>query len=266
MHEFSLLTLNGFGLPFFLAHGRWPRLVRELERHPRTVLCLQEVQQNHYLNILLRGLTRYPHHAFRRRQLAPHGGLFTASQLPLRKHDFVPYLERGRWWSAAAGDRYLGKGMLAVHLLAADLPITVLNTHLNANYSGDWRPTNGYARVLARQVDQLCAWVRQQPASSLVVVCGDFNFPRRSHLYRDLVADAGLTDLLADDPRPTYRPFGPIPARFALPIDFVLYRPPAGVPVRARADLLDIEDSRAHHPRGRFLTDHRALTLHVQWP
>ena len=70
---------------------------------------------------------------------------------------------------------------------------------------------------------------------------------------------------MADDPRPTYRPFGGIPAKWALPIDFVLVRPPSHIAVDMKADILPIEDSAALHPRRRFLSDHCALTLHLTW-
>lgn len=265
MNDFTLLTLNAFGLPMFLASRRWPRLVRELHKHPVSVLCLQEIQQNHYLRQLLSGLTGYEHFAYHPNRLAPRGGLFTASRLPIERHDFSPYEETGRWLSAAAGDRFLGKGFLVTHLQVGNLPIAILNTHLNANYSGDWSPANGFARVLQDQVKQLAAWVQVQPREALIVICGDFNFPRPSFLYQALMHDTGLVDPLADDPRPTYRPFGGIPAKWALPIDFVLVRPPSHIAVDMKADILPIEDSAALHPRRRFLSDHCALTLHLTW-
>lgn len=260
-----MLTLNAFGLPFFLARPRWPRLVRELHRHPKSVLCLQEIQQNHYLRLLLRGLTGYRHFAYHPQRLAPKGGLFTASQLPLERSHFSAYHHRGRWLSAAAGDRYLGKGWLATHFQWGGVSLSVLNTHLNANYSGDWSPANGFARILRGQVQQLTQWVRGQPREALLIVCGDFNFPRESFLYEELVRDSGLTDPLADDPRPTYRPFSVIPARYALPIDFVFVRPPADVRLKVHADILTFEDSTAQHARRRFLSDHCALTLNLEW-
>lgn len=266
MPHFSLLTLNSFGLPFYLARSRLPRLIRELRRNPQSILCLQEVQQNHYLHLLLRGLTGYSHFAYHAGRLAPRGGLLTASQHPLERNHFTAYQQRGRWLSAAVGDRMLDKGLLVTHLRVHGVPVTVVNTHLNANYSGDWSPANAFARILREQVRQLAHWVNTQPADSLVIACGDFNFPRHSFLYDELLASSGLTDPLADDPRPTYRPFGMIPSKYALPIDFVLYRAPAGLPFSLAADIFPLEDSAHTAPRRRFLSDHNALTLHLAWP
>jgi endonuclease/exonuclease/phosphatase family metal-dependent hydrolase len=266
MVQFSLLTLNAFGLPFYLARRRLPLLIRELQHHPRTVLCVQEVQQNHYLQLFLSGLTGYSHFAFHPSRLAPKGGLLTASQLPLAHSQFLVYRQRGRWLSSAIGDRYLDKGLLAVHLTVGGVAVSVLNTHLNANYSGDWSPANAVARILREQVRQLAHWVHDQPPEALVIVCGDFNFPRDSFLYSELMAESGLTDPLAADPRPTYRPFGPIPAKYALPIDFVLYRAPAGLNLIAAADIFPVEDRAQADARQRFLSDHNALTLNLTWP
>jgi endonuclease/exonuclease/phosphatase family metal-dependent hydrolase len=266
MPHLSLLALNTFGLPFYLARSRLVRLIRELHRHPKSVLCLQEVQQNHYLRLLLRGLNAYPHFVYRPGRLAPKGGLLTASQWPLEHSYFSAYRQLGRWLGPAAGDRFLEKGLLAAHLRVHGLPVTVLNTHLNANYSGDWSPANPFARILRAQVRQLAQWVQAQPHDSLVIVCGDFNFPRGSFLYHELLAESGLTDPLADDPRPTYRPFGLIPARYALAIDFVLYRAPAGLELNLSADVFPLEDSAHSHTRRRSLSDHNALTLSLSWP
>ena len=266
MPRFSLLTLNSFGLPFFVAWRRLPRLMRELHRHSASVICLQEIQQNSYLPLVVRGLSGYRHFAFHPNRFAPKGGLLTASRLALESSLFSLYHNRGRWLSVTFGDRFLGKGMLATHLRIGGRRLAVVNTHLNANYSGDWSPNNSFARIQREQVAQLAAWARAQPEDVLVVVGGDFNFPRGSFLYDELLATSGLTDPLANDPRPTYRPFSVIPSKWALPIDFVFIRVPPRLNVSVKADIITIEDTCAPIVRRRFLTDHCALTLVLTWP
>jgi endonuclease/exonuclease/phosphatase family metal-dependent hydrolase len=265
MPHFSLLTLNSFGLPFFLARRRLPRLVRELHQQSAAVICLQEVQQNAYLALFRQGLRRHGHHAFQPSRFAPMGGLLTASRLPLEGSGFSQFRHHGRWLSPSFGDRFLRKGLLAARLLIEGQALVVLNTHLNANYSGDWSPGNSFARILRTQVRQLAAVVRAQPPDAVVVVCGDFNFPRRSFLYEELMARSGLHDPLAHDPRPTYRPFPLVPAKWAIPIDFVLVRIPPTLAASVRADIMPMEDSAAATPRQRFLSDHCALTLELSW-
>ena len=49
MPAFSLLTLNSFGLPFFLGWRRMGILARELNQRDDTVLCLQEIQHDAYV-------------------------------------------------------------------------------------------------------------------------------------------------------------------------------------------------------------------------
>ena len=78
-----------------------------------------------------------------------------------------------------------------------ELPIVVLNTHLTANYSGDWRSDNRYTRNERCQLEQLAETVRAQSADTLVLVAGDFNIPRGSGLYHEFMQASGLTDPLA---------------------------------------------------------------------
>jgi endonuclease/exonuclease/phosphatase family metal-dependent hydrolase len=264
MFQFSLLTLNTFGLPW-LAAQRLPRLVRELRRHSSAVICLQEIHQNAYLPVLKRELSGYPHFIFQPNRLAPKGGLLTASRVALEDNSFFPYQHRGRWMSTAFGDRFLHKGLLSTTLRMGGHSVVVANTHLNANYFADWSPTNRAALIQHGQVRQLADWVCAQPDDVLVVVCGDFNFPRGSYLYEELLVSSGLTDPLAHDPRPTYRPFPLVPSKWALPIDFVFLRVPPSLNVTVRADIRTIEDSGAPSGWRRFLTDHCALTLDLTW-
>ena len=61
MNEFSLLSLNTFGIPFFLGWGRLARLASELDNNGTAIICLQEIQQNAYVSLLARSLTTFPH-------------------------------------------------------------------------------------------------------------------------------------------------------------------------------------------------------------
>ena len=63
--------------------------------------------------------------------------------------DPVPTGCRERPRAALLADR------MATRFVQAGVPIVVLNTHLNANYSGDWRPTNRYTHNEREQLRQL---------------------------------------------------------------------------------------------------------------
>lgn len=266
MAEFSLLSLNTFGLPLFLGLGRLVRLTRQLDRYPASVLCFQEIQQNAYVPFLKRGLPDYPHRAFESSFFAPKGGLFTAARVPLQTTQFVPYENRGRFFSAGIADWALNKGVLLSNFAIQDQPIVVMNTHLHANYAGHWHPDNAMSRIQRDQVAHLAAMVNEQPRDAIVIVCGDFNFPRSTYLYDELLGACELQDPLADDPRPTYRPFPLMKnEKWSLPIDFVFVRAPLHRDVAVHADIVEIEDETRTFAPQRFLTDHNALTLELTW-
>jgi hypothetical protein len=265
MGEFSLLSLNTFGIPFYLGWGRLGRLTRELDRLHVTAICLQEIQQNAYAHLIQRGLTSYPHSAFERYRYAPKGGLAVFARLPWIEQRFEVYNDRGAWHSISFADWALYKGIQSVSFDVDGLPVTVLNTHLNANYSGVWHQNNRLARILHRQVQQLDQAIRSFPEESLVILCGDFNFPRHSFLYEELVEQNDLVDPLAEDQRHTYRPFPLVPSKWKTSLDYVLVRRPARMELQVQADLIAIEDTTKLLPIQRFLTDHNALVLRARW-
>jgi len=144
------------------------------------------------------------------------------------------------------------------------LEVVVLNTHLSANYRGDWAGKNRYIRTERNQLAQLAEIVGREPAEALVIICGDFNVPRDSSLYSEFVRAAGVLDPLAGDARPTYRPLPGVPARYALPIDFTFVR----APKLAGLDITSEQRFAERVPFGggqNYLSDHIGLELRVRW-
>jgi len=264
-NEFSLLSLNTFGLPFFLGWNRLERLANELNSHDTTIICLQEIQQNAYAPLLARCLKTYPYRAVYPHIYAPKGGLGIYSRLPLDQQRFEVYEDRGLQWLITFSDWALYKGVLIAHLKVQELEIVVLNTHLNANYTGDWHSKNPLASTEHRQVQQLTRLVEELPAEAFIIVCGDFNFPRNSFLYEELVTHNRLSDPLSDDPRSTYRPFPLVPSKWNTSLDYVLFRAPHETEFQVQADIVVFEDRTKKHAFQRFLTDHCALTLQIRW-
>ena len=265
MNEFSLLSLNTFGIPFFLSSKRLERLASELDQLGPTIACLQEIQQNAYAPLLARHLPSYPQRAIFPHIYAPKGGLGVFSRVPLLQQRFEPYPDRGLRFFITFADWALYKGVLVVHLQIEGVDVFILNTHLNANYSGDWHHKNPLALVQLGQVQKVSSLLEEMPADTLTILCGDLNFPRASFLYNELVIQNGLTDPLSDDPRPTYRPFPLVPSRWKTSLDYILFRIPQGKDFNVQADILPIEDSNQKSALRRFLTDHCALTLKVRW-
>jgi len=263
--ELSLLSLNTFGIPFFLSWRRLIRLASELEQLGPTVVCLQEIQQNAYPPLLIRHLATYPYRAIFPHIYAPKGGLGTFSRIPLIQQRFEPYLDRGLRFFITFADWALFKGVLVILLQIDGLDIFVLNTHMNANYSGVWHRKNPLALVQRKQVQKISALLEELPAEALIILCGDFNFPRTSFLYEELVTKNELIDPLRDDPRPTYRPLPLVSSSWKTSLDYILYRIPRGKDFSVCADILPIEDSSQKSSLRRFLTDHCALTLNIRW-
>lgn len=261
MQSFSLLSLNAFGIPFFLSYWRIMRLVAELNRLDPTVLCLQEIQQNAYVPLLKDGLAGYSHLAFSPNRFAPKGGLVTAARGG--SSEFHPFPHRGKWLSIGFADWALNKGVLVTELEIEGWLVVVMNTHLQANYLGDWALTNTQTQIQLEQVKFLAELARSQPAEAWVFACGDFNFPRRTPPYDLLMAESGLTDALTGDPRPTYQPFPLVPSKWEMSLDYFFYRMPAGETIQVRADILPIENAAGSSAFGRFLTDHCALVLNI---
>jgi endonuclease/exonuclease/phosphatase family metal-dependent hydrolase len=264
MNSLSLLTLNCFGVPTATTRQRLLTLARELNARDDQVVCLQEVQSHAYRRLLIDASASYPHTAYAPFLHAPKGGLLTLARLPLAGTEFTLYRSRAVPDPLALMDWMLHKGILATRLEYAGLPIVVLNTHLNANYSGDWGRRSRYVHGEAEQLRHLAEIVTAQPPDALVVAAGDFNFPRQSWLYEEFLAQSGMIDSLAGDTRPTVRAPLSFSERYSLPIDFALVRAPALPGLRIESDLCFVEKI-AFSGRPRFLSDHVGVELRVSW-
>ena len=230
-----------------------------------SMICLQEIQQNAYVPLMASNLKNFPYQAFENHVYAPKGGLMTFSRIPIKSHSFIPYKDRGHWWSLGFADWALYKGVLITKVQIGKRELRVLNTHLHANYRGSWRQNNGFARIQHNQVNEVLSLVDSQPQEALVVLCGDFNFPRSAPPYQELLSRGNLVDPLAADGRPTYRPFPLVSSKWSMPLDYLLVRVPPRQEVQIIADILPIENVQARRLNQRFLTDHYALTLQIEW-
>lgn len=265
MPHFSLITLNCFGVPTPNTHHRLLTLARELDRQGADIVCLQEVQTHVYRRLLMRANERYPASAYEPFVHAPKGGLLTLAQRPIEQQQFTLYRERGMWYTPAVMDWILHKGVLATHLTCDDLPIVVLNTHLVANYQGDWSERNRFARSEWAQLQQLAEIVAAQPAEALIVTCGDFNIPRGSWLYERFLDVSGMIDPLAGDTRWTYRALERLAQRFGLPIDFTFVRAPQLPGLQFKSDLIFRDRLPLLGGGEGYLSDHCGVALNLSW-
>ena len=257
----SLLSLNCFGAPVPTTQRRLRALAQHLEQSNFQIVCLQEVQLVTYQNLLFQACASYPFQAYEPHLHCPKGGLVTLSRAPLATQRFETFTEQGVWYLPTAMDRFLRKGMLISTLRWGEVPVVVINTHILANYSGDWDRQGVFTRMQEKQLRQLADTVATQPANSLVVVVGDFNLPRGSQLYHNFLSQTGLTDTMAGDSRPTHRPPRGVPAHYSLPIDFVFTRTPASLSLQVTGDLRFSSKLNLTHKHHDYLSDHNAIEV-----
>ena len=257
----SLLTLNCFGTPVPRARRRLRALARQLEHSTIQLVCLQEVQLVFFQRLLIQACVSYPFQAYEPHFHSPKGGLVTLSRMPLATQRFETYTEQGRWYLPTAMDRFLRKGMLISSLHWEGAPVVVMNTHVIANYNGDWERQGVFARMREKQLHQLAEVVAIQPSNALVVVVGDFNIPRGSRLYKNFLQLTGLIDTLAEDQRPTHRPPRGVPAHYSLPIDFVFVRVPQSLSLQIKCDLRFSDKFELSHKYHDYISDHNAIEV-----
>jgi endonuclease/exonuclease/phosphatase family metal-dependent hydrolase len=265
MTPFSLLTLNCFGVPAPATRQRLLTLAQELDRRAPSVACIQEVQAHAFRRMLTAACTRYPEAAFEPFSYAPKGGLLTLARQPFAERQFTLYRERGLWYTPALADWMLHKGVLSTHTLLDGVRVVVLNTHLSANYRGNWDADNQYVRTERSQLRQLAEIVAAQPPDAIVIAAGDFNIPRGGRLYEEFLAASGMTDPLAGDRRPTFRTPPGVPARYSLPIDYALVRAPPLPGLKIRSDICFNERIPLIGGRQGYLSDHFGIELEITW-
>jgi endonuclease/exonuclease/phosphatase family metal-dependent hydrolase len=263
--EFSLLTFNCFGAPFWTPRRRLRTLAQELDRLAPDVVCLQEVQSHAMRRLLTENCSIYNDYAFVSSKRAPRGSLLSLARAPLDLTDFDLYEAQGAWYAPTLMDRFTQKGALVSRLAYAGRQIVVINTHLVANYGANWQPESRPARDQQRQLHQLAAIVRTLPLDAILLVAGDFNLPRSSWLYDEFLELSGMRDPLAGDTRPTYRPFPGVPAHYALPIDFVFVRLPADLHAYIESDLCLTEKTLLVGGGQSYLSDHMGVRVTLRW-
>jgi endonuclease/exonuclease/phosphatase family metal-dependent hydrolase len=261
--SFSLLTLNCFGLWLPNTGRRLLALAKALDQSPYHVICLQEIQLHKYQKLLVEDCASYSYPVSEPYIHCPKGGLLTLSQIPVTSTSFEPYVERGLWYTPMLLDRLFFKGMLITRLTWNNIPIVVINTHLLANFAGDWNRRGMYAQVEARQLKQLAETVHAQPPDSIIFAVGDFNIPRGSGLYKDFLLQSGLTDLLAGDTRPTLRvPFS-LPSNIPMAIDYVFVRIPENSSTRIICDLCFSKKYAITNRHEGYLSDHHGIEIRM---
>ncbi|RIK56251.1 MAG: hypothetical protein DCC57_03690 [Chloroflexi bacterium] len=265
MTQISLLTFNAFGILNWDTPFRLRALVHKLNELAPDIVCLQEIHQHYFRRMIVSGALRYSAAIYEPMLYRPKGGLLTLAKAPFTTTRFHLYQEQGRWASLNIMDRMLRKGMLFTHHEYAGLRMVVVNTHLIANYAANYIKGSPAAALQARQLRQLADVVQNLPRDVLILVMGDFNIPRHSWLYDEFLERSGMEDTLSGDQRPTYRPLPGVPARYALPIDFVFVRRPSAPALAIHSDLTLDKRLPLVGSYVNYLSDHLGILTTVAW-
>lgn len=215
------------------------------------MVCLQEVVFRGRVGLLRSLAPSYVHAVHRPLGFGVLGGLVTLSRLPVASQRYVVFRTHGRWWNNGWSDTLIRKGFLVTEIEVGARRVTVVNTHLAANYDGDWSPGNRYARLEHVELGQLADAVAGVEPDQPLVVAGDLNVPSGSWLLDEFVRRTGLRDV-PSGPGPTWRP---APAGSDYVIDHVLVRGP----IDATAELRFREPVRLAGGRSVPLSDHLGI-------
>lgn len=259
-----IVSFNAFGLPNYMSWQRIADIAGAVERLGADVICLQEIQQKAYIGRLQNHLKDHPHLAYGVEKHVPMGNLVTASVRASTRSEFQLFQNRGRLLSMGFADWLSYKGFLLTEFDFDGQRVVVLNTHTNASYLAKWDPESAISRIQRDQVACLAEAGCAQPEDAFVVICGDFNFPRGTKMYAEMIEKSGFFDPLAADERPTYQPVSFLKNSWSIPLDFFFCRQPSGRPLKVKADIQKLANPVSRFPYGHFLSDHFAILLTLE--
>ncbi|MFK4090045.1 endonuclease/exonuclease/phosphatase family protein [Kribbella sp. NPDC020789] len=259
MAQLTVASLNTRGMPVRGSRlgERYAAIGAVFEASDVDVVNFQEVLTYYHLRQLVRAMPSYRSAGFRRSVAGPAGGLLTLSRTAIARTGYVhfplPAAADAVGLPRLSRQQARLKGALVTRLAG----VTMVNTHLLANFDGDWSETNRYYRLQQQQLATLASVVTaiEEP----VVVSGDFNIARDSSLIRNFVRDTGLVDAFGDDCPPTFHAAYLRSSRPAHCIDFLLSSPAAAVDA---AELTFATELPMPNGPG-YLSDHLGLQARV---
>jgi endonuclease/exonuclease/phosphatase family metal-dependent hydrolase len=187
------------------------------------VVNFQEVLTYYHLRQLTTHLPSFRYAAHRPSAVGPAGGLLTMSRRRISAQTFQRFpLPAAR--SASALPRLTRfkaplKGSLITRL--AEPEVWVINTHLLANFDGDWSTKSRYYELHRRQLAALAS-VTGSTVGPLILT-GDFNIARDSQLFDDFLTASHLADAFDTNCPPTFHAEYLGPGKSPHCIDFLLF-------------------------------------------
>lgn len=107
----------------------------------------------------------------------------------IRETEFASFRASAPWWRLDEGDGLAGKGYLVVRLSRGGQRLTLLDTHLQAQYAGSRGSYDGTRR---EQAAQLRSYVASAFGSDPVLIAGDFNTAPSDPVFHAEIATLGV--------------------------------------------------------------------------
>ena len=226
--KIRIATLNVWALPFAIADDvseRIDAIVRRLGGLDADVVAFQEVWTGEVKQRLAEAGLDSGYTTAWYDSKGTGGGLLVLSRRPVAEARFHGYLMRGLPQRLDQGEYYAGKGFLHLRLVTEKGPVTVVNTHLHAEYA--FGSESEYFGIQTAQIVQLAAYIAG--LSEPVLAPGDFNVHEGNPPYRVLLGLGELADcaVTLDHRQATARrsnPYREGKTGLDSRVDYVLYR------------------------------------------
>ncbi len=199
----SILTFNTCGVGFFKRNffDKTREIANIINKENLDIINFQEVIFYRHLRHLREFLPSFPYVVYKPSLLGPRAGLVTFSRLPLEMVRFQRFRKNGDFYNLSVIHMLAQRGML-ISQLTSNTDITVINTHFSSNMSNQWVKENHYTKVLRLQIKELGRLIRSNEGK-FYLIGGDFNIPKKSGLYSDLIAE-NLVDIFKDIDKATH--------------------------------------------------------------
>jgi endonuclease/exonuclease/phosphatase family metal-dependent hydrolase len=238
--QLRLATLNVWALPEPLSVDPLRRVRAIGERLPSLsadVIAFQEVWFARARRILVEAGRRAGlSHAWSPEAQLGGSGLLVLSRLPIERAELSTFVLRGLPEQVTHGDYYGGKGYVRLRLATPAGPVSIVDTHLHAQYTAE--ASRAYVAHRAGQAVQLA--VGTGAVEEPLIAAGDFNFIPGSDEHSVLTGLTGLRDLAHEvgGAEPTVLRSNPFRASSRKPdrrIDYVFVRDGSAAAVLARS-------------------------------
>jgi endonuclease/exonuclease/phosphatase family metal-dependent hydrolase len=224
-------SLNTWGMSVRGSHlvDRYRAIGSAFEASAVDVVNFQEVLTYYHLRQLEKALPSFAAVSYRQSLVGPAGGVVTLSRRPVdgTRYRRFPMLSAAETSGVSRLTRFKAplKGALITRLVEPD--VSIVNTHLLANFDGDWSQTNRFYPVHRSQLAGLARVVSSVPGPA--IISGDFNISRESTLHRDFLAETELIDAFGGQCPPTFHADFLEAGKTPQCIDFVLLAGPIEV-------------------------------------